>query len=74
MKFSEMLYTRPDVQELRAQLAALTKRLKEAADYAAAKRSFFWRRKNWEKVSRRRLRLPISGMTSIPGIRSTMRK
>lgn len=73
MKFSEMLYTRPDVQELRAQLAALTKRLKEAADYAAAKEVFL-EKENWEKVSRRRLRLPISGMTSIPGIRSTMRK
>ena len=45
MKFSEMLYTRPDVQELRAQLAALTKRLKEAADYAAAKEVFLEKEK-----------------------------
>lgn len=40
MKFSEMLYTRPDVQELRKRLAALTARLKEAADYAAAREIF----------------------------------
>ena len=45
MKFSEMLYTRPDVQELRTQLAALTKRLKEAGDYAAAKEVFLAKEK-----------------------------
>ena len=40
MKFSEMLYNRPDVGEQRKQMAALTARLKEAADYAAAREIF----------------------------------
>ena len=37
MKFSEMPYARPDLNELKQQLQALTDRLKAAPDYAAAR-------------------------------------
>lgn len=40
MKFSEMPYTRPNLDELKASLAELTQRLSAAADYAAAKSIF----------------------------------
>ena len=40
MKFSEMSYKRPDVQDVKSQLAALIERLKKAADYTAAKEVF----------------------------------
>ncbi len=40
MKFSEMEYVRPDLDELKSQLAALTERLKGAEDYAAARQAF----------------------------------
>ena len=41
MKFTEMPYTRPDMEAAKAQVAALTARLTEASDYAAAKPSFW---------------------------------
>ncbi|MCQ2558408.1 MAG: M3 family oligoendopeptidase [Oscillospiraceae bacterium] len=40
MKFSEMPYTRPNLDELKASLSELTLRLSAAADYAAAKSIF----------------------------------
>lgn len=40
MKFSEMPYQRPDLQQLKDQLAALTARLQSAADYQAARAVF----------------------------------
>ena len=40
MKFSEMPYARPDKEEVKAQLAALTDELKAAVDYAQAKDVF----------------------------------
>ncbi len=40
MKFSEMPYTRPDADALKADLAALTKRLREAESYEAARSVF----------------------------------
>ena len=40
MKFSEMPYARPDLNELKQQLQALTDRLKAAPDYAAAREAF----------------------------------
>ncbi|MBE6652196.1 MAG: M3 family oligoendopeptidase [Ruminococcaceae bacterium] len=40
MKFTEMPYTRPDMEAVKAQSAALTARLSEATDYAAAKVAF----------------------------------
>lgn len=40
MKFSEMPYQRPDLQQLKEQLAALTARLQKAADYPEARGIF----------------------------------
>ena len=40
MKFTEMPYTRPDMEAAKALAADLTARLREAADYAAAKAIF----------------------------------
>ena len=40
MKFSEMPYERPDLDALKAQVAALTEQLKAAESYAAAKETF----------------------------------
>lgn len=40
MKFSEMKYERPDLEELKKQYAALTERLKSAASYEEAKKVF----------------------------------
>lgn len=40
MKFSEMPYRRPDMDALKAQLAQLTKRLRDAGDYAEARSAF----------------------------------
>ena len=40
MKFSEMRYTRPDVQDVKNKMADLTKRLEAAKDYAAAQAIF----------------------------------
>ena len=37
MKFSEMPYERPDMSTLKEQFAALTERLQNAPDYAAAR-------------------------------------
>ena len=37
MKFSEMPYERPDMSALKEQFAALTERLQNAPDYAAAR-------------------------------------
>lgn len=40
MKFSQMAYQRPDLKALQNRLAALTQRLEQAEDYAAAKAAF----------------------------------
>ena len=40
MKFTEMPYTRPDMETAKAEVAALTARLTEAPDYATAKAVF----------------------------------
>ena len=40
MKFSEKPYERPDLSALKEQLAALTERLQNAPDYAAARAAF----------------------------------
>ena len=45
MKFSEMPYTRPDLEELKAQLSAVTQQLKDAPDYAAAHEAFLAQQK-----------------------------
>ena len=45
MKFSEMPYVRPDLNELKQQLQSLTDRLKAAPDYAAAREAFLAQQK-----------------------------
>ena len=45
MKFSEMPYARPDLNEMKQQLQALTDRLKAAPDYAAAREAFLAQQK-----------------------------
>ena len=40
MTFSEMPYQRPDLDALKTQYNALTDRLRNAADYAAARAAF----------------------------------
>ena len=40
MKFTEMPYTRPDMESVKAQASALTEALRTAADYPAAKAAF----------------------------------
>lgn len=40
MKFSEMTYTRPDIDEIKNQFIALTERLNNAENYADAKKAF----------------------------------
>ncbi len=40
MKFSEMKYVRPDVEEIKKQLSAMIEELKNAPDYAAARAVF----------------------------------
>ena len=40
MKFSEMPYQRPNLDEIKAQFAAVTQRFAAAPDYAAAKVAF----------------------------------
>ena len=45
MKFSEMPYARPDLDELKQQLQALTDQLKSAPDYASAHEVFLAQQK-----------------------------
>ena len=45
MKFSEMPYARPDLDELKQQLQALTDQLKSAPDYASAHEAFLAQQK-----------------------------
>ena len=40
MKFKEMPYERPDVEQVKKELAALTERLKNAASYEEARAAF----------------------------------
>ena len=40
MKFSEMKYSRPDIEAVKAELTELTKRLENASDYKEAKAAF----------------------------------
>ena len=48
LRFSQMPYERPDVEALKAQMTALTERLKNAGDYAEAKAVFL----EWEKLEK----------------------
>lgn len=48
MKFSEMTYERPDLEDVKAQLTTLTERLKAAGNYEEAK-SIFLEKETLEK-------------------------
>ena len=50
MKFSEMPYKRPDPEAVKAELAALTERLKNAADYAEARAVFLEKEEKEKEV------------------------
>ena len=49
MKFSEMPYERPDMSTLKEQFAALTERLQNAPDYAAARAAFLEEQRSEER-------------------------
>lgn len=51
MKFSEMVYERPDLEALKEQLTSFTKRLQEAEDYGSAKEIFLEREKLEKHIS-----------------------
>ena len=51
MKFSEMAYERPDLEALKQQMAELTKRLQNAADYPAAREVFLEKERFMRHVS-----------------------
>ncbi|MBQ4425973.1 MAG: M3 family oligoendopeptidase [Lachnospiraceae bacterium] len=50
MKFSEMPYKRPDPEAVKSELAALTERLKNAADYAEARAVFLEKEEKEKEV------------------------
>ena len=50
MKFSEIKYTRPDADEVKNSLAALTKRLENAADYEEARKVFLEQEEGMKRV------------------------
>ena len=78
MKFSEMPYQRPNLDEIKAQFAAVTQRFAAAPDYAAAKAAFEGH--TGEMVALDRISnapyqcgtWPASATPSIPGMNSTM--
>lgn len=51
MKFSEMVYERPDLEVLKEQLTSFTKQLQEAEDYESAKEIFLKREKLEKHIS-----------------------
>ncbi len=48
MKFSEMIYVRPDLEAVKQQMADLTRQLQEATDYPAAKAALL----EWEALNK----------------------
>lgn len=63
MKFSEMPYERPDLEAMKQQLAALTKRLQTAADYPAAREVF---------LEKERFTKHVSTLSSLANVRHTI--
>ena len=63
MKFSEMPYSRPDAEALKAELTSLTQRLKGAADYESAREAFIEK----DKLSRH-----LDTMGSLANIRHSV--
>ncbi|MCD7744645.1 MAG: M3 family oligoendopeptidase [Lachnospiraceae bacterium] len=63
MNFSEMVYERPDLEDLKQQTAALTGQLKEAPSYAAARETF---------LQMDQLQKHISTLSSLASIRHSI--
>ena len=63
MKFSEMPYSRPDAEALKAEMTSLTRRLKNAADYESAREAFIEK----DKLSRH-----LDTMGSLANIRHSV--
>ena len=63
MKFSEMPYVRPDLNELKQQLQALTDRLKAAPDYAAAREAF---------LAQQKLSMHIDTLATLSSVRNSI--
>ena len=63
MKFSEMPYARPDLNELKQQLQALTDRLKAAPDYAAAREAF---------LAQQKLSMHIDTLATLSSVRNSI--
>ena len=63
MKFSEMPYARPDLNELKQQLQALTDRLKAAPDYAAAREAF---------LAQQKLSMHINTLATLSSVRNSI--
>ena len=63
MKFSEMPYARPDLNELKQQLQALTDRLKAAPDYASAREAF---------LAQQKLSMHIDTLATLSSVRNSI--
>ena len=63
MKFSEMPYQRPNLDEIKAQFAAVTQRFAAAPDYAAAKAAF---------LDEQTLNKHVDTLANLASIRNTM--
>ena len=63
MKFSEMPYARPDLDELKQQLQALTDQLKSAPDYASAHEAF---------LAQQKLSMHINTLATLSSVRNSI--
>ena len=63
MKFSEMPYARPDLNELKQQLQSLTDQLKAAPDYAAAREAF---------LAQQKLSMHINTLATLSSVRNSI--
>ena len=63
MKFSEMPYARPDLNELKQQLQSLTDQLKAAPDYAAAREAF---------LAQQKLSMHIDTLATLSSVRNSI--
>ena len=63
MKFSEMPYARPDLNELKQQLQSLTDRLKAAPDYDAAREVF---------LAQQKLSMHIDTLATLSSVRNSI--
>ena len=63
MKFSEMPYARPDLNEMKQQLQSLTDQLKAAPDYAAAREAF---------LAQQKLSMHIDTLATLSSVRNSI--